>query len=82
PMTRGQVPRGARPDAVAQDRHVLIKHVTRLRCTYQIRVLTAAAARSGRRLVVVVPTGARLSPDLAAFVREHRPSIVIERRPA
>lgn len=82
PLTSGQVPRGARPDAVRNNQLYLIKKVDRLRCTYQIRVLTALAEHAGQRLVVVVPKGARLTPDLTQFVRDHRSSITIERRPS
>ena len=81
PHTSGQVPRGARPDAIRDNRPYLIKKVDQLRCTYQIRVLTAVAAASGQRLVVVVPKGARLTPDLRQFVRDHKGAITIERRP-
>jgi hypothetical protein len=78
--TSGQVPRGARPDAVRDNRPYLIKNVVRLRCTYQIRVLTALAEQAGQRLVVVVPRGTRLTPDLTQFMRDHKASIMVERR--
>lgn len=80
PHTSGQVPRGARPDAVRNNRPYLIKNVQRLRCTYQIRVLTTLAQQGGQRLTVVLPKGARLSADLAQFVRDNRTAIAIERR--
>lgn len=80
PLTSGQVPRGARPDAVRNNRPYLIKNVQRLRCTYQLRVLTALAGQSGQRLTVVLPKGARLSADLAQFVRDNKGAITIERR--
>lgn len=79
-QTSGQVPRGARPDAVRNNRPYLIKNVPRLRCTYQIKVLTALAEQGGQRLTVVLPQGARLSADLAEFVRAHKSAITIERR--
>lgn len=80
PQTSGQVPRGARPDAVKDNRPLLIKNVQRLRCTYQIRVLTALAMESGQRLTVVLPKGARLSADLAQFVKDNKTAITIQRR--
>ena len=80
PQTSGQVPRGARPDAVRNNRPHLVKNVQCLRCTYQIRVLTALAAESGQRLTVVVPKGARLSADLTQFVKDNKTAITIERR--
>ncbi|CAN7307427.1 hypothetical protein [Knoellia sp. LjRoot47] len=80
PHTSGQVPRGARPDAVKDNWPHLIKNVSRLRCTYQIRVLTALAEDAGQRLVVVVPKGTRLSRDLTQFIRDHKASIRVDRR--
>lgn len=46
----------------------LIKKVSLLRLTYQIRLLAYAANEEGCRLTVVIPTGSNVSPDLQAFV--------------
>ena len=67
--TRHQVPRGSRPDGVRGAEAFLIKNVSLLRLTYQIRLLTFLAAERGSRLVIVVPKAGRLSPDLREFVR-------------
>jgi hypothetical protein len=54
-MTRHQVPRGAMPDAEAFNKMYLIKHVTRLRATYQIRLLAFLAVDKGKQLILRVP---------------------------
>lgn len=76
--TSHQVARGSRPDAVSGSTAYLIKKVSQLRLTYQIRLLTFLAAERGSRLVIVMPKSSRLSPDLREFVNEH-PALVIER---
>lgn len=63
--TRHQVPRGARPDGDGGATWYLIKFVSELHLTYQIRLLTFGARQSGRRLTIVVPRPARLSAPVA-----------------
>src|SRR5262249_48104259 len=55
--TRHHVPRGTRPDAVSGQDRYLIKNVTRLRLTYQLRLATFMASQTGTRLHVRVPQG-------------------------
>jgi hypothetical protein len=50
----------------------LLKYVSRLRLTYQIRVLAFGAEQSRGRLVIRVRKGCRLSAPLEDFVRAHR----------
>jgi hypothetical protein len=69
--TEHQVARGARPDAVDNGTWCLLKFVSRLRLTYQIRLLTFGAEQSGVRLVSRVPKGCRLSAPLRDFMRAH-----------
>lgn len=76
--TPHQVPRGSRPDAVSGADAFLIKNVSLLRLTYQIRLLTFLAAERGSHLVIVVPKSGRLSPDLRDFVRANS-TVRIER---
>jgi hypothetical protein len=76
--TEHQVARGARPDVVDADTWFLLKFVSRLRLTYQIRLLAFGAEQSGNRLVIRVPKGCRLSAPLRDFVRTHE-VIKIER---
>jgi hypothetical protein len=77
--TRHQVPRGARPDAHSGASWYLLKFVSELHLTYQIRVLTFGAKQSGVRLTIRVPRPARLSAPLRAFVKEHKDVLRVER---
>jgi hypothetical protein len=70
--SRWQTPRGARPDAVRGSDRYLIKNVTTLRLTYQVRLLTFAAEQDGGRLILRIPKACRLSADLRQFVAEHK----------
>ena len=77
--TRHQIPRGTRPDAVSGQDRYLIKNVTRLRLTYQLRLATFMASQTGTRLHVRVPQGCQLSPPLEDFIRLNRGAVSIER---
>ncbi len=48
--TRQQTARGSRPDATVGDTWYLLKNVSQLRLTYQIRLLTFGAMQSRARL--------------------------------
>ena len=54
-FTRHQVPRGSRPDGETYDRIYLIKRVSVLRATYQIRLLAFFALEKNKKLVLCVP---------------------------
>jgi hypothetical protein len=54
----------ARADAVDDSTWLLLKFVSQLRLTYQIRLLASGAEQSGGRLVTRVPKGYRLSAPL------------------
>jgi len=77
--TRQQTARGSRPDAKVGDTWYLLKNVSRLRLTYQIRLLTFAAMEARARLVVRVPKMCRLSSHLREFVKENKKILTIER---
>lgn len=66
PNGPGPRPRGALPDAETADAVYLIKNVSVLRATYQIRLLAYLAAGRGKRLVLKVPRSCRFDPALAA----------------
>jgi hypothetical protein len=68
-FTRHQVPRGTLPDAETNERIYLLKNVSLLRATYQIRLLAFQAEQSGKKLVLRVPKACKLSPDLRALRR-------------
>lgn len=78
-MTKRHVARGARPDAVMNNRLYLIKNVSGLRATYQIRLLLYRAVQEGMKLVLDVPKACRLSDDLKALASEHRRNLEITR---
>jgi len=77
--TRHQVPRGARPDAISGRDWYLIKNVTTLRLTYQLRLLTYGASQAGARLHLRVPKRCRLSPDLRDFVKANSKFVSVKR---
>jgi hypothetical protein len=77
--TRHQVARGSRPDATVGSTAYIVKKVTRMRLTYQIRLLTFLAEEQRGRLVVRVPRGCALSPDLRTFVKRHASVLRIEK---
>lgn len=77
--TRYQIPRGAKPDAKVGHKLYLIKNVTQLRLTYQIRMLTYMAQIQGNKLIVQLPKGAKIHNVLREFVRSMPRYIVIER---
>jgi hypothetical protein len=78
--TRHQVARGARPDATdGGETWYLMKFVSELHLTYQIRLLAFAAGEVGARLTVRVPRSCRLSAALRAFVTANKAAIKVER---
>ena len=62
--TKHQVARGSRADAETHDKLYLIKRVSEMRATYQVRLLTYLASETGRTLVVELPEGARIHRSL------------------
>lgn len=77
--TRHQVARSSRPDAVSGSKAYLIKNVSCLRLTYQIRLLTFMASERGSTLIIRLPAAAKLSGDLQRFVRDHRRTLKVEK---
>jgi hypothetical protein len=77
--TRHQTPRGTRPDAERGDTYFLIKNVSRLLPTYQIRLLTFLATEKGRKVVIKVPKHAELDEALRDFVAQNRKTLRVEK---
>lgn len=77
--TRHQVARGSRPDAVRNDAFFLLKNVSSLRLTYQIRLLTYLAEDSGRKLIIRVPVTCEFHETLRAFQNEHSGTLRFEK---
>lgn len=78
-MTKRHVARGARPDAEMNNKMYLIKNVSSLRDTYQIRLLLYRAIQEGATLVVDVPKSCELSASLKMLIKEHRRNIEVTR---
>jgi hypothetical protein len=78
--TRHQVARGSRPDATdGGSRLYLLKRVSRLRLTYQIRLLTFNAHQSNGLLVIRVPKGTRISAQLREFLSQNRRHVRLDK---
>ena len=77
--TRHQTPRGARPDAEKGDKLYIIKLVSQLRLTYQIRLLAFQAKTRRKQLIIQLPKGARIDESLDEFVRDNSGLVKIER---
>lgn len=77
--TKHQVPRGSRPDAVVGDNIYLIKYVTAMRLTYQIRLLAWMAQSKNKRLIIRLPQNAIVHQELMEFVRTRIDFVEIER---
>lgn len=77
--TKQQVARGARADAERNDAFFLLKNVSTLRLTYQIRLLTFRAIESGRKFIIRVPDRCKLHPTLRDFQKEHSKVVRIEK---
>ena len=75
--TRHQVARGTRADEETYDRVLLIKRVSELRATYQIRLLTYMAFQKGKKLVIEVPIGCRIHRTLRHLMKEYSATIKI-----
>ncbi len=67
--TRHQVARGTRADAEGFDKIHLIKKVSVLRATYQIKLLAFKACQSRKKLILRVPTNYRFDPSLRELMK-------------
>jgi hypothetical protein len=71
--------RGARPDAENPNELLLIKRVSELRATYQIRLLTSRAVREGKKLVIEVPKECKLHISLRDLTKRYPRNLTIAR---
>jgi hypothetical protein len=67
--TSHQVPRGARADAETNDRIVLVKNVSLLRATYQIRLLAFKAQETRKKFVIFVPQACKVHGTLRGLMK-------------
>ena len=77
--TKYQTPRGAKPDAEVGDKLYLIKNVSMMRLTYQVKLLTYLARRDEKKLIVQLPRHSKVSASLRDFVHNFRDVVRIER---
>jgi len=67
--TQHQVARSAMPDAVIFNKMYLIKNVSNLRATYQIRLLAFRAVNEGTHLVIRVPIACKFDRSLTELMK-------------
>lgn len=77
-LTSHQVARGAMPDAEAFNRMYLVKNVSSLRATYQIRLLAFRAVEKRMQLVLRVPSTCVFDASLDALIQKCGTSVVRE----
>ncbi|GGA15871.1 hypothetical protein GCM10011408_42290 [Dyella caseinilytica] len=66
------------PDAEAFNRMYLIKNVTRLRSTYQIRLLAFRAVEKGMQLILRVPEACVFDDSLNELIKKCGKSVARE----
>ncbi|MBB6249426.1 hypothetical protein HDE80_004512 [Rhodanobacter sp. A1T4] len=76
--TKHQVARSAMPDAEAFNRMYLVKNVSRLRATYQIRLLAFKAVDKGIQLVLRVPETCVFDDSLIDLMKKCGKSVARE----
>jgi hypothetical protein len=67
--TRHQVPRGSRPDAESIDKIYLIKNVSTLRATYQVKLLVFKAIQNHKKLMLKVPPPCQFHTSLKDLIK-------------
>lgn len=77
--TRHQTPRGARSDAEQGNRIYLLKNVSLLYATYQVKLLAYRALKEGKQLVIKVPKHGERGESLKLFMKENPNLILFER---
>jgi len=67
--TRHQVPRGTRPDAETLDTIYLIKNVSTIRATYQLRLLAYKASENHKKLMLKIPPSCQIHSSLKKLMK-------------
>lgn len=75
-----QKTRGTRADAETVDKIYIIKNVSELRATYQIRLLLFKAVKHNKQLVFIVPEKCTFLPDLKDLISSHEDNVTVEKR--
>jgi hypothetical protein len=63
-LTGHQVARGTRPDAESAKEFRLLKNVSQMRATYQVRLLAYRASRERKKLIIEIPERCRIHGTL------------------
>ncbi len=71
--------RGSRADATKPGALFLVKKVSSLRATYQIRLLTYQAHQTRAKLTVMVPKSCTILPSLKSLIDSFPQCIALER---
>lgn len=71
--------RGSRADATKPGAMLLVKNVSALRATYQIRLLTYQAHQTRAKLTVMVPKACTILPSLKSLIDSYPQCIALER---
>lgn len=77
--TKHQTPRGAKPDDEVGIQIYLIKNVSMLRLTYQIKMLAYMANIKNKQFVIQLPKEAKIHASLKDFIREYSKFVKVER---
>ena len=67
--TKHQVARSTRPDWEDHKEFVLIKAVSELRATYQIKLLAHRAVEEKKKLIIEIPKECKIHDDLKALAK-------------
>ena len=78
-QTRHQVARGSRPDGEKGDKVFLIKNVSEMRATYQVRLLAFLASQRGMKLVIDLPRTCKIHNTLKDLIAQTGKAIQISR---
>jgi len=76
--TRHQIARSAMPDAEAFNKMYLIKNVSKLRATYQIRLLAFRAVEKKTKLILRVPVSCEFDRSLDELIKTCGKSVLRE----
>ena len=77
--TKHQVARGTRPDAEDYGKYYLIKKVSEMRATYQVRLLLYMATGNESKLILMIPKKAKIHKSLRKLQKQFSKHIKIER---
>jgi hypothetical protein len=75
---KGKV-RGTRADAEVGDKLYLLKNVSVLYATYQVRLLAFRAQKEGKRLIIRMPPASRLGRSLERLLSQMKGTVVVEK---